>query len=137
MSAPPSSLLPLVAAFTGNLAIAVLKGVAAYFTGSGAMLAEAVHSMADTSNQVNLYVGLRGRIVDALQAAPELRAIVELRTLQMGPQSVLVMIDAAVDASDHGGDVAVAVEALEQRVCALDASIKRVYVHPEPETTGA
>ncbi len=307
MSAPPSSLLPLVAAFSGNLAIAVLKGLAAFFTGSGAMLAESVHSLADTSNQVLLYIGLRrarrkpdplhpfgygqeayfwaflvamgifaggavfsiyegvhrlyhpveatgsrawgysvlvgaiffeggafavalrsfrktmgemgplraireardpviftvlledagalvglvvallglglvdltgiaafdsvasiiiglilgciafflgrevhslllgesvhpqlrGRIVGALEAAPEVKALVELRTLQMGPQSVLVMVDADVDASGHGGNVAAAVDALEQAVCALDASIKRVYVHPESAGPGA
>ena len=59
MSAPSGSLLPLIAAFAGNMAIAVLKGVAASLTGSGALLAEAVHSLADSTNQVLLYVGLR------------------------------------------------------------------------------
>jgi cation diffusion facilitator family transporter len=302
MSAPSRSLLPLIAAFSGNLAIAILKGVAAFFTGSGAMLAEAVHSLADTSNQVLLYVGLRrarrepdrlhpfgygqeayfwaflvamgifaggsvfsiyegvhrlqhpveasgsrlwgygvligavffeggafmvalrsfrrtmgnagpvkaireardpviftvlledsgalvglvvallglglvdltgiaafdsiasiiiglilafiafflgrevhslllgesvhpqlrSRIVEALESAPEVQRLVELRTLQMGPQSVLVMVDASVDSSVHAGDVAAAVEAVEQRLHELDATIKRVYVHPEP-----
>jgi len=49
----------VVAALIGNLLIAVSKFVAAFFSGSVATLAEAVHSVADTLNQVLLMVGLR------------------------------------------------------------------------------
>jgi cation diffusion facilitator family transporter len=49
----------VVAALAGNLALAVLKGVSAAATGSAAMLAETFHSIADTGNQVLLFVGLR------------------------------------------------------------------------------
>jgi cation diffusion facilitator family transporter len=49
----------IVAAFLGNLAIAITKGVAAVMTGSGALLAETAHSIADSLNQILLYVGLR------------------------------------------------------------------------------
>jgi cation diffusion facilitator family transporter len=42
-----------------NLAVAVAKGVAALFTGSAAMWAETLHSVADTGNQLLLLVGLR------------------------------------------------------------------------------
>ena len=49
----------IVAAFAGNLAIAITKGVAAAMTGSGALLAETAHSIADSLNQILLYVGLR------------------------------------------------------------------------------
>jgi cation diffusion facilitator family transporter len=41
-----------------NVAIAIIKAVAAVFTGSGAMMAEAIHSFADTGNQVLLLVGV-------------------------------------------------------------------------------
>ena len=49
----------IFAAFAGNLAIAITKGVAAAMTGSGALLAETAHSIADSLNQILLYVGLR------------------------------------------------------------------------------
>ena len=46
-------------AFLANFGIALAKSWAAWLTGSGSMLAEAIHSYADTGNQVLLYVGLR------------------------------------------------------------------------------
>jgi cation diffusion facilitator family transporter len=48
------------AALAANLGIAVVKFVAFLLTGSASLLAEAVHSVADTGNQVLLIVG-RGR----------------------------------------------------------------------------
>ena len=45
-------------AFIANFCIAIAKTWAAMFTGSGSMLAEAIHSYADTGNQVLLYLGL-------------------------------------------------------------------------------
>ena len=49
----------VVAAFAANLGIAVIKFVAFLLTGSASMLAESVHSVADTGNQVLLFVGRR------------------------------------------------------------------------------
>jgi cation diffusion facilitator family transporter len=46
-------------AFLANFAIAIAKSWAASVTGSGSMLAEAIHSYADTGNQVLLYLGLK------------------------------------------------------------------------------
>jgi cation diffusion facilitator family transporter len=46
-------------AFLANFGIAIAKSWAAWLTGSGSMLAEAIHSYADAGNQVLLYLGLR------------------------------------------------------------------------------
>lgn len=46
-------------ALVGNGVLTVLKIVAFMFTGSGAMLSEAIHSAADTANQGLLYFGMR------------------------------------------------------------------------------
>lgn len=42
-----------------NVAIALAKSVAAFLTGSGALLAESIHSTADCSNQILLLIGVR------------------------------------------------------------------------------
>jgi len=47
----------IVAAFLANLGIALAKLVAFFFTGAASMLAESVHSLADTGNQALLLLG--------------------------------------------------------------------------------
>jgi cation diffusion facilitator family transporter len=59
MSHESDSLKSIFFALGANSAIFVAKLGAALVTGSGAMLAEAIHSLADTGNQLLLLVGLK------------------------------------------------------------------------------
>ena len=52
-------MLAVVGALFANGVIAIMKLVAAGITGSSGMMAEALHSIADTTNQVFLLLGLR------------------------------------------------------------------------------
>ncbi len=53
------ALRAILYALGANAGIAVTKFGAAFYTGSGAMLAEAIHSVADCANQLLLIVGMR------------------------------------------------------------------------------
>ena len=53
------SMLTVLIAFGANLLIAVAKSVAAFFTGSASMVAEAAHSWADTGNEIFLLIAER------------------------------------------------------------------------------
>jgi cation diffusion facilitator family transporter len=54
----PSSKTPIYTAFAANVAIAIIKFVAAGITGSSAMASEGIHSLVDTSNEILLLIGL-------------------------------------------------------------------------------
>ena len=54
-----SSKTVIYAALVGNLAVAATKFGAAAYTGSAALLSEAIHSSVDTGNQLLLLLGIR------------------------------------------------------------------------------
>ena len=59
MSHQDASTKSIFFALLANLGIAITKTVAAVLTGSGAMLAESIHSYADCGNQGLLFLGLK------------------------------------------------------------------------------
>jgi cation diffusion facilitator family transporter len=64
------SVKAILYALGANSGIALAKGGGALWTGSGAMLAETIHSVADCANQVLLLIGLRQAQRPATQEHP-------------------------------------------------------------------
>ena len=54
-----SSAKAILYAFLANLGLAIAKTGAALYTGSGSLMAEAIHSFADCGNQILLFTGLK------------------------------------------------------------------------------
>lgn len=67
MSHENASVKSILFALLANLGIAITKTIAAIITGSGAMLAESIHSFADCGNQGLLFLGLK-----AMKKEPDL-----------------------------------------------------------------
>ncbi len=59
MSHGADSVKSILFALCANLAIAVSKLIAAVVTGSGSMMAESIHSLADSGNQLLLLLGIK------------------------------------------------------------------------------
>lgn len=60
----------ILAAFSANLGIAIAKFIGFLLTGASSMLAESVHSLADTGNQGLLLLGRRRAAQDADEDHP-------------------------------------------------------------------
>ena len=59
MAHDDESTLTVIVAVFANLGIAIAKGIAGLASGSAAMIAEAAHSLADTTNQVLLLIAVK------------------------------------------------------------------------------
>ena len=70
MSSQGGSRVAVIAAIVGNLAIAVIKFIAAAMTGSSAMISEGIHSLVDTGNGLLLLRGMKSAKQPADQSHP-------------------------------------------------------------------
>jgi cation diffusion facilitator family transporter len=70
-------------------------------------------------------------IVTALQAGPEVECVIHMRTMHLGPESLLVAAKVGVRPYDSAEEVAVGIDAAEQRVRAAVPIAKVIYLEPD------
>jgi cation diffusion facilitator family transporter len=70
-------------------------------------------------------------IVSALEAGPEVVRVIHLRTLHMGPESLLVAAKIAVRGSDRADVIAAGIDAAERRVRHAVPMAEMIYLEPD------
>ncbi len=103
--------------------------------GIGALLATAAVILA--IEMKSLLIGesassdVQRRIVAALEDGPELVQVIHLRTVHIGPDSVLVTAKVAVRESDSAAQLTAGINAAEERVRAAVPTAKTIYLEPD------
>src|SRR6516164_6532297 len=70
-------------------------------------------------------------IVTALQAGPEVECVIHMRTMHLGPESVLVAAKIAVPQGDSAEEIAAGIDAAERRVRAAVPIANVIYLEPD------
>jgi cation diffusion facilitator family transporter len=70
-------------------------------------------------------------IVSALEAGPEVQRVIHLRTLHIGPESLLVAAKIAVRGSDRADVIAAGIDAAERRVRRAVPMAEMIYLEPD------
>ena len=133
-----AALIGLVFAFAG-VALSVLTGHG-WWDGAGSLaigvlLATAAAILAVETK--SLLIGesasadMQARILNALEDGPELVRVIHLRTVHIGPDSVLVAAKVAVRETDTAAQIAAGIDAAEQRVRAAVPIAKTIYLEPD------
>jgi divalent metal cation (Fe/Co/Zn/Cd) transporter len=92
------------------------------------MLAEGVHSVADSGNQVLLLIGgRRSRQAPSEREAPGVDRVIHLRTVHLGPDELLVAAKIAVSSHADGADMATTIDDAEARVRDALPSARIIY----------
>ena len=75
-------------------------------------------------------------IVTALEAGPEVQRVIHLRTLHMGPESLLVAAKIAISGADSAALVAAGIDAAERRVRSVVPIAEMIYLEPDIYQSG-
>jgi len=141
----PAVLLEDMAALTGLVFAAVGVGLAVItgdgrWDGAGSLaigILLAVVAMILAVEMKSLLIGesasadVERAIVTALEAGREVERVIHLRTLHMGPDSLLVAAKIAVRGSDRADVVAAGIDAAEQRVRGAVPIAEMIYLEPD------
>ncbi len=141
----PAVLLEDVAALAGLCFAAVGVGLAAItgngrWDGAGSLAIGALLAVVATILAVEMKSLLIGEaasadmeraIVAALEAGGEVERVIHLRTMHMGPDSLLVAAKIAVRGSDRADAVAAGIDAAEERVRGAVPIAEMIYLEPD------
>jgi cation diffusion facilitator family transporter len=141
----PAVLLEDMAALTGLVFAAAGVGLAVItgdgrWDGAGSLaigILLAVVAMILAVEMKSLLIGesasadVERAIVTALEAGREVERVIHLRTLHMGPDSLLVAAKVAVRGSDRADAVAAGIDAAEQRVRKAVPIAELIYLEPD------
>ena len=122
--AKADSLGAVLYALGANFAIFAAKSVAAWFTSSSSMLAEAVHSLADCGNQVLLH-GLR-----RAKRPPTDERLLRVITLQLG-ETVMVSVKAVMRERHNAEAMVAAINDCEQAMRREFPQIQWLFFEPD------
>jgi cation diffusion facilitator family transporter len=106
----------------GSLAIGVLLATAA------AILAVETKSLLIGESAS---ADMQAKVLIALEDGPELVRVIHLRTVHIGPDSLLVAAKVAVRETDTAAQIAAGIDAAEQRVRAAVPIAKTIYLEPD------
>jgi cation diffusion facilitator family transporter len=106
----------------GSLAIGVLLGCVAV------ILAVEMKSLLIGESAS---VEVERAIVTALQAGPEVECVIHLRTMHLGPETLLVTAKIAVRPLDRAEQITAGIDAAERRVRAAVPIAKVIYLEPD------
>jgi divalent metal cation (Fe/Co/Zn/Cd) transporter len=69
--------------------------------------------------------------VAAIEDGPETERVIHLRTVHVGPESVLIAAKIAVRPTDTAAQIAAGINAIEQRVRAAVPIAETIYLEPD------
>jgi cation diffusion facilitator family transporter len=133
-----AALIGLAFAFTGvSLAWATGDGVwdGAGSVAIGVLLAAAATILAVETK--SLLIGesagadVERKIVAAIEDGPEVERVIHLRTIHVGPDSLVVTAKIAVRADDTAAQVAAGIDAAERRIRAAVPFAETIYLEPD------
>jgi cation diffusion facilitator family transporter len=106
----------------GSLAIGVLLGIVAV------ILAVEIKSLLIGESASR---AAERRIVAAIEAGPEIQGIIHLRTLHIGPETLLVAAKIAVRPEDSAARIVAVIDAAERRIRAAVPIAKLIFLEPD------
>jgi len=142
------------AAALANVGIALAKFIAAALSGSSALLSEAIHSTADTGNQLLLALVLAfecrslllgesadPRKVEALSAIaladPAVRRVGQPLTMHLGPEDILLALDVDFKPELDAQEITRVVARIEAQIRARHPDVRRIFIEARALQPGA